>query len=50
VITTNGGHRCDQNFYQAVKSMTAAEALVRPGGVIVALARAGDGHGRAGVF
>jgi nickel-dependent lactate racemase len=50
VITTNGGHPLDQNIYQAVKSMTAAEALVRPGGVIVALARAGDGHGGQAFF
>ena len=33
VITGNGGAPLDQNIYQCVKSMTAAEACVRPGGV-----------------
>ena len=32
VITTNGGYPLDQNIYQAVKGMTAAEATVNPGG------------------
>ena len=45
VITTNGGHPLDQNIYQAVKGMTAAEATCKPGGVIVICAAAGDGHG-----
>ncbi|MBO7320227.1 MAG: DUF2088 domain-containing protein, partial [Clostridia bacterium] len=35
VITTNGGYPLDQNVYQAVKSMTAAEACVNEGGVII---------------
>ena len=47
VVTTNGGYPLDQNIYQAVKGMTAAEACVRPGGVIVMLARSNDGHGGA---
>ena len=45
VITTNGGYPLDQNIYQAVKGMTAAEATVNPGGVIIMLAKSGDGHG-----
>lgn len=45
VISTNGGYPLDQNIYQAVKGMTAAEAVVRPGGVIIMLARSNDGHG-----
>lgn len=45
VITTNGGHPLDQNIYQAVKGMTAAEATCREGGVIIIAARCGDGHG-----
>ncbi len=45
VITSNGGYPLDQNIYQAVKGMTAAEALVKKGGVIIMLARAEDGHG-----
>ena len=45
VISTNGGHPLDQNIYQAVKGMTAAEASVKKGGVIIHLAESGDGHG-----
>lgn len=45
VITTNGGYPLDQNIYQAVKGMTAAEATVKPGGVIIMAARSNDGHG-----
>jgi len=45
VITTNGGYPLDQNIYQAVKGMTAAEAVVRKDGVIIMLAESADGHG-----
>lgn len=45
VISTNGGYPLDQNIYQAVKGMTAAEATVNEGGVIIMLAKSGDGHG-----
>lgn len=45
VITTNGGYPLDQNMYQAVKGMTAAEATVKKGGVIIMLAQSGDGIG-----
>ncbi|MBQ4051833.1 MAG: nickel-dependent lactate racemase [Oscillospiraceae bacterium] len=45
VITSNGGYPLDQNIYQSVKGMTAAEASVNPGGVIIMLAKANDGHG-----
>jgi nickel-dependent lactate racemase len=44
-ITTNGGYPLDQNIYQAVKGMTAAEATVKKDGVIVMLAKSNDGHG-----
>ena len=44
-ISTNGGYPLDQNIYQAVKGMTAAEATVKEGGVIIMLARSNDGHG-----
>jgi nickel-dependent lactate racemase len=44
-ISTNGGYPLDQNIYQAVKGMTAAEATVKKGGVIVMLAKSDDGHG-----
>lgn len=46
-ISTNGGYPLDQNVYQAVKGMTAAEATVKPGGVIIMLASSGDGTGGA---
>ena len=45
VISTNGGYPLDQNVYQAVKGMTAAEATVNDGGVIIMLAKSNDGIG-----
>jgi nickel-dependent lactate racemase len=45
VITSNGGYPLDQNLYQAVKGMTAAETCVRPGGVIIMVAACEDGLG-----
>lgn len=45
VISTNGGYPLDQNIYQSVKGMTAAEAANKEGGVIIMLACANDGHG-----
>lgn len=45
VITTNGGYPLDQNIYQAVKGMTAAEAAIKKGGVIIMLAKSNDGDG-----
>ncbi len=45
VITSNGGYPLDQNIYQCVKGLTAAEACVRAGGVIILSAGLGDGHG-----
>ena len=44
-ISTNGGYPLDQNIYQAVKGMTAAEATVKEDGVIIMLAKSNDGHG-----
>jgi len=44
-ISTNGGFPLDQNVYQAVKGMTAAEATVRKGGVIIMIASSSDGIG-----
>ena len=49
-ISTNGGYPLDQNIYQAVKGMTAAESTVKKGGVIIMLARSNDGHGGEGFF
>lgn len=45
VISTNGGYPLDQNVYQAVKGMTAAEAAVKEGGVLIMLALSNDGIG-----
>ena len=45
VISTNDGYPLDQNIYQSVKGMTAAEATVKEGGVIIMLSKAADGHG-----
>ncbi|MDF2673029.1 MAG: lactate racemization operon protein LarA [Clostridiales bacterium] len=45
VISTNGGYPLDQNIYQAVKGMTAAEVTVNNGGVIIMIAKSNDGHG-----
>ena len=45
VISTNGGYPLDQNVYQAVKGMTAAEATVKEGGVIIMMAKSNDGIG-----
>ncbi|SIQ50152.1 nickel-dependent lactate racemase [Halanaerobium kushneri] len=45
VITTNGGYPLDQNIYQSVKGMTAAEASCKEGGVIIIAAECSDGHG-----
>ncbi len=50
VITTNGGYPLDQNIYQAVKGMTAAEASVKSGGAIIMLAKSDDGHGGEAFF
>ena len=45
VITTNGGWPLDQNAYQSPKGMTAGEATVKDGGVIIMLASCTDGTG-----
>lgn len=50
VVTSNGGYPLDQNIYQAVKGMSAAEATCKPGGVIVIAAACNDGHGGEAFF
>lgn len=45
VITSNGGYPLDQNIYQSVKGMTAAEATCKEGGVIIIASACDDGHG-----
>lgn len=44
-ISTNGGYPLDQNIYQSVKGMTAAEATCKEGGVIIMVSACNDGHG-----
>jgi nickel-dependent lactate racemase len=43
VVTTNSGFPLDQNLYQAVKGMSAAAEVARPGGLIVCAAECADG-------
>jgi len=43
VVTTNSGFPLDQNLYQAVKGMSAAAEIVRPGGLVVEAAECRDG-------
>lgn len=50
VITSNGGAPLDQNVYQCVKSMTAAEATCNKDGVIILCAECADGHGGEGFY
>lgn len=45
VITTNSGYPLDQNLYQAVKGMSAAEGIVKAGGAIIIAAECSDGVG-----
>lgn len=45
VVSTNGGYPLDQNLYQSVKGMTAAEATCKEGGVIIMCSACSDGHG-----
>lgn len=46
-VTTAAGYPLDLTFYQAVKGVTAATHIVRPGGVILVLAACGEGAGAA---
>jgi nickel-dependent lactate racemase len=49
VITSNSGYPLDLNLYQAVKGMSAAAQIVKPGGDIVVVAECWDGvpdHGK----
>jgi nickel-dependent lactate racemase len=43
VITSNSGYPLDLNLYQAVKGMSAAALIVRPGGDILVAAECWDG-------
>ena len=51
VITSNSGYPLDLNLYQAVKGMSAAAKVVKPGGSIIVAAECRDGvpdHGEYG--
>jgi lactate racemase len=50
VVTTNSGFPLDQNLYQAVKGMSAAYQVARPGGLIVCAAECRDGFPDHGGF
>jgi nickel-dependent lactate racemase len=51
VLTSNSGYPLDLNLYQAVKGMSAAAQIARPGGAIIVAAECWDGvpdHGQFG--
>lgn len=50
VITSNGGAPLDQNIYQCVKGLTAAEASADDGAVLIMCAALADGHGGEGFY
>ena len=50
VITSNGGAPLDQNIYQCVKGLTAAEASAKEGAVLIMCAGLADGHGGEGFY
>jgi len=50
VVTSNSGYPLDLNLYQAVKGMTAAAQVVRPGGAIIVAAECWDGIPDHGPF
>ena len=49
-ISTNGGYPLDQNMYQSVKGMTAAEAAAKDDGILIMVSNCGDGHGGEGFY
>ena len=50
VVTSNAGYPLDLNLYQAVKGMSAAARIVRPGGEIIVAAECWDGLPSHGLF
>lgn len=50
VLTTNSGYPLDQNLYQAVKGMSAANQIVRDGGAIIIAAACADGLPDHGLY
>jgi nickel-dependent lactate racemase len=49
-ITTNSGYPLDLNLYQAVKGMSAAAKIVKPGGAIVIASECWDGIPEHGLY
>jgi len=47
VVTSAGGHPADATFYQAIKGLSTASAIVRPGGAILLCAALSEGVGSA---
>jgi nickel-dependent lactate racemase len=45
VITTSAGYPLDMTFYQAIKGVTAASHIVKPGGRILLVAECSEGAG-----
>ncbi len=45
VITTSAGYPLDLTFYQAIKGITAAQHIVKPGGKILLIAECSEGAG-----
>jgi len=45
IITSNGGYPMDQNIYQSVKGLTAAEGAAAPGATIITVTKCADGNG-----
>lgn len=50
VVTTNSGYPLDQNLYQAVKGMSAAQQIVAQDGLIIAASKCNDGFPEHGNF
>lgn len=50
VVTSNGGAPLDQNIYQSVKGLTAAEASAKEGAVLIMCAYLADGTGGEGFY
>ena len=45
VITTSAGYPLDLTYYQAIKGVTAAQHIVKPGGRILLVAECSEGAG-----
>ena len=50
VVTSSGGAPLDQNTYQSVKGLTAAEASAKEGAVLIMCAELADGTGGEGFY